>query len=608
MHIKPLLTLFFFLFLFKINAQVNKELNSDVLAEKLRNVENTEFWRILNSYNQNITARPNDYELQIERCKFVDVAQYDEAEEYNPNQGLVDSLKNILYDTFKNEPRVILYKTSQLWGDEKKEYLEEVEKKVEEGKWAIKDKATFYVEFAKVFFGENEFNRTKENFEIAIKLDPFAAYHIEYPSALIELNREVEAKKTLNSVADTTQDTYYLMQKADLLITLKDYKNATSLYNKILKINPEQINNGNIAKAFEKNGQYNEARKYLLLDTAKTWDRLNPKLNLFLHDLEFQSAGLCLASYEAFRDQGIINDIFGIYRLQLFLKHPFAMWSFRDLLGIFLFVLLFLSSLVFPYLWLVPVKVGGEFLKLRPEKVPSYFSYEFKDVWFVFFVIVFATFSTTVFAPNSLYNTLGSKLSIETMSDFLIANIQLAFMFIIAILIFFFIQKKPLKAFLPNNWSLAKCFYIPFATLWGIKICLSIYSKLMMGIFEIDIYNKDSEAFVHLTLNEEIINLIKTYGIVISIFMLAIVVPIYEEIIFRGVTLNGLISKFGFRYANIVQATLFGLAHQDLWLFPFYFLFGLVTANMLRKSDSLLPGIIFHMLNNLLATIAISHL
>jgi uncharacterized protein len=610
MFLKPFLTLNFVLFFLKIYAQVPKELNSDVLTERLKNVENTEFRKILNSYNSAVKARPNDFDLQIERCKFVEQAQYDEVEEYNPNSELADSLKNLLYENFKHEPRVILFKISQLWGDDKKEYLEGIEEEVRSGNadiWTKKEKASFYVDYAKSFIEDKKYLQTIANFEEAIRLDSMSVYNIEYSKALIEVKRSKDAKIILNAAADTTQNAYYLMQKADLLMDLKDYGNATKLYNKILKINPDQINNENIAKAFVKIGQYKEARKFLLLDTAKTWNNLNTKLNLFLHDLEYQNASLGLGSYNAFRDQGMINDLFGIYRMRLFLKHPSAMWSFRDILSIFLFILLFLSTLVLPYVWLVPIKFSGEFLKLKPEKVPTYFSFDFKDIWFVYFVIVFATFSTFLIAPNSLYNFFGSELSIETLSDYLPSNINVAFTLVIAVMIFYFFRNKSFKAYLPNEWSLAKCFYFPFVSLWGLKFFFGIYARLMLYLFDINVHGSDSQSFILLSLNEEIINLIKTYGLGISIILVAIIAPIYEELIFRGVTLNGLISKFGFRYANIIQAILFGLAHQDLWLFPYYFLFGLFTANMLRKSGSILPCIIFHILNNLLATIAISY-
>jgi membrane protease YdiL (CAAX protease family) len=54
-------------------------------------------------------------------------------------------------------------------------------------------------------------------------------------------------------------------------------------------------------------------------------------------------------------------------------------------------------------------------------------------------------------------------------------------------------------------------------------------------------------------------------------------------------------------FANLLQASVFALAHQSLVYFPFYLAFGLVAGHFTRKSGSLITSTSMHMMNNAIA-------
>ncbi len=78
--------------------------------------------------------------------------------------------------------------------------------------------------------------------------------------------------------------------------------------------------------------------------------------------------------------------------------------------------------------------------------------------------------------------------------------------------------------------------------------------------------------------------------------------PILEELIFRGVLLEGL-RKYGNAFGIIMSSILFGLMHQNFMQCIPAICMGFVWGVMTVKSGSLLPSIIVHIFNNSLSAI-----
>lgn len=78
--------------------------------------------------------------------------------------------------------------------------------------------------------------------------------------------------------------------------------------------------------------------------------------------------------------------------------------------------------------------------------------------------------------------------------------------------------------------------------------------------------------------------------------------PILEELIFRGVLLEGL-RKYGNAFGIIISSVMFGLMHQNfMQCIPAVFM-GIIWAVMDLKCGSLIPSIFVHILNNSLSAI-----
>jgi sodium transport system permease protein len=108
-------------------------------------------------------------------------------------------------------------------------------------------------------------------------------------------------------------------------------------------------------------------------------------------------------------------------------------------------------------------------------------------------------------------------------------------------------------------------------------------------------------------LKDALEGMIKTIPDLPTLLLLFAVIPaICEEIAFRGFILTGLEHGHKARTAIVMSAVLFGFMHALVSLYQQLFnatLLGVVLGLLAVKSRSILPGIVFHMINNALAVL-----
>ncbi len=88
----------------------------------------------------------------------------------------------------------------------------------------------------------------------------------------------------------------------------------------------------------------------------------------------------------------------------------------------------------------------------------------------------------------------------------------------------------------------------------------------------------------------------------VDIFSAVILAPIAEELIYRGVVLR-CAAKISQRFAIFFSAFIFGIMHGNPYQFTLGFLIGIPMAMITIKTGSLIPAIICHMTNNIVASI-----
>ena len=98
------------------------------------------------------------------------------------------------------------------------------------------------------------------------------------------------------------------------------------------------------------------------------------------------------------------------------------------------------------------------------------------------------------------------------------------------------------------------------------------------------------------------------HELILSLLLLSVLAPVVEELVFRGLLYGWIAGRWGTVPAWLVSSVAFALAHYEpahiLLVLPLGLLFGW----MRRRTDSLLPSLVAHILNNGFALLAAVYL
>jgi membrane protease YdiL (CAAX protease family) len=122
----------------------------------------------------------------------------------------------------------------------------------------------------------------------------------------------------------------------------------------------------------------------------------------------------------------------------------------------------------------------------------------------------------------------------------------------------------------------------------------------------IAVYLAFSALYVGLVGEPEQKDIAENFGAVpFQVLLIVIAAPISEEICFRGMVFGGLRSRLSRLPAALISAVIFGGLHAftGVEAVPPLIVFGFILALLYEKTGSIVPGIILHMLNNIVALI-----
>jgi membrane protease YdiL (CAAX protease family) len=86
--------------------------------------------------------------------------------------------------------------------------------------------------------------------------------------------------------------------------------------------------------------------------------------------------------------------------------------------------------------------------------------------------------------------------------------------------------------------------------------------------------------------------------ILCAVILVAVLTPLWEEILFRGAFLSGFLLRFGPIMATVLSAAVFASVHLVLVTFPYLFALGMALALLRRFHRNLWAPVVLHAVNN----------
>jgi membrane protease YdiL (CAAX protease family) len=420
-------------------------------------------------------------------------------------------------------------------------------------------------------------------------------------------NQPAEARKVLARGLRPGQPRWELSQKGQLLLELNEPALALKAFRLTATDSTDWREVEGVARAFEQTGAYAEARKIMRAAAGASASQQHREA-LFLHDLAYEPGDSALASYRALRSLGYHTDPLGHYRLRLFAKHPLLGWQWRDLAGVGLLLGVVLACCAAPYLWILPIHYVGSRFRRGPA-LP-------RPAWgLTHFWLISAAYLLSSVVVAWLYNYpyLLSFFSDQyTVTDAAAsgdaavrAREVLAFFAAMAGCTALLVGRRGWDQLVHGDWTLGRQIGAGVGAAIGLRIALGLVLVLNRQFFPEAAAPPTVFDFPLAAIEENIIALKNSYGLPVTFLLVAGLVPVYEEVIFRGIVLNASRKHILFVGANVLQALLFGLIHNNFSWFPFYFAFGVTAGYLRQRSGSLGTGIVFHATNNALALLVL---
>lgn len=97
------------------------------------------------------------------------------------------------------------------------------------------------------------------------------------------------------------------------------------------------------------------------------------------------------------------------------------------------------------------------------------------------------------------------------------------------------------------------------------------------------------------------------FGIMGVFLKVAVVAPIVEELIFRGLLLQGFRKNYNGFVTVFISALLFALFHLNPWQIPATFVLGLLLGFLMLRTNNILVAIIGHSINNAWVLLTITY-
>ncbi len=524
---------------------------------------------LLSRYERRVAEDPGDRVSAMERCLFLGAAFYDPESDENPREKERLACVEEVEERFASDPEVRVFAVEQRWGGAAlaagRRFLAALPPGSEP-----RQIAAVHAHLAHQLDFDNA-REARLHAEQAMVLDPTLDLRLLIARAWIDVARREEARKVLVERLVETKSTWDLESKAVLLADLGAFDASLAAFREIQRRGAVPTRSLDFARALAGAGLVDEARAAYEA-SPPGWASESMLRARFEFELEHGSPEAARAAYDALRARGWETDPLGGGRFALLLAHPTAAWKWRDLTGLPGLLAVALAVALSPGLFLIPIWGLGRWTRRRALAAPPPATdFRLRDAWIACALVLFVeTIAVAASAPSAPVSPRVAVLSTVAL--------------VVALCLY--LRHRAVALLARGRWSavrtLASAAAI-VAVLWVVGVALAAATGQPLS---------DPDTV------KDVKSIQRAYGLTAGLIYSALLTPIVEEILFRGVLLSAFEAHLSRRLANITQAALFGLCHFHVAGTPLSFLFGLAMGCMTRSSGSLRPALAAHALNN----------
>jgi uncharacterized protein len=569
-------------------------------VDHVRTSNQREYERLLTLFDAHLRDHPDDVVAAVEKCRFIEPFAFAEDEPLieSASDDLDRCREAIGSAPYANEPLAELYLLESKWADEGIAAGEQLV--AASTSWPRQLRAELHARLANIYELQDDDEKAGAHAIQAVELDPASRVLIVAAKRLEKLGAMARARSLIASVPAAAWNELPVREAAELLVRLGAAREAAELLRAHKPASGGTVDSFLLAKALLGDGQIGAARDAFAeaLKTSRFSDFIDLR-EYFAFERAHGSRAQAETAYSRLRDAGFSADPFGRYRLELFIAHPLAGWKIRDAAGILAFVAAIGVAALLPLVVVVPVHYRSLVVRLRGTKrAKPALPWGLRHAWYVLAVFLVAQLAALYwFAYPSFEGAMGwAPFNSPPTDPRSLGKAVLVGALVTAACLLPVQRGVHWLNFVEGHWPLRRSLGAATAALFAFRIASSLWASAS-GSFRLAALGGDTTRALQGVYAE--------YGLVALLLLVAVIVPLIEEVAFRGVLLNGLARHVSLPVAAMVQALVFAALHEDLSNLPLFFVFGLAAAWLYRRSQGLAAPLAFHAFNNTLAAIAI---
>lgn len=611
------------------------------------------FSQLLSIYDRYLAGHPDDIEVAAERCRFISYAMWDELPGM---EGRVseddDSCSERLVERAPSHPAALLLHMEMLYGEDAVAFGTEALRRLDPNAFKHQRAALLFA-LAKAKDDAGDVAGAAAAADEAKQLDPTVSAAVLIAAGLV---LEGERRRAYDVLVFSSPDPHYVMRRVDLFIELGAFKEALAVIERLegeAWVPPVLY-----ARALAGAGRTSEARE-IYVEHAAEPERFDLLRRLFYGSLERGDEAEAVASLVAMRETAPEADWLSRHRLSLLLAFPSVPLTQDDVIGFLLLIALLLASALLPASWILPVHYVGLIRRARAatgdsqsasgstgdeagDRVPieEQRAREEADApeddeededheededsaeeeqdeeeqdearaegsrwglphqWIISGTIVIVqVLAIYLFAPAVIDEqmSVGDAPGAPSATD--LARMLIFIVVGGALAMGVWVRRADVVRLRRCSWSRRHTASVVGASLVAILLVHFVSSRVFAPA--------RVEAGTVWSTAQMLVAVAQQHGGWVLFGLVAVVVPLYEELVFRSVFLESLERHVPWAWANVLQAMAFTAIHDGTSRWPGLFVFGLIAGFITRRSGGLVPAVALHMTLNSVACLAVA--
>jgi TPR repeat protein/membrane protease YdiL (CAAX protease family) len=576
----------------------------EVFAKLLVDSRAATFRKILAAYDSHLDANRDDYVAALGRCRFI--ASVRASGEYGEAEWLADQCGDCsaeLLDRFPKLVPVLQYRIEQL-APEQAIVFGETTVASRAIAWRSVERARFLKSLALDYVALGKTAQAVWAARKAHSLDPGIDVSVILAKDLEAAGARRAAVAEIVRAGVGDKDT--AAQKLGLLLELEAYKEALALIDALSKADvaiPPLLHARLLAGA----GKSDAARERLAAASPSAQERTDVLRRIFHAELARGNRQHAIAAYEALRAEGFVADPLLRERLALAWSWPLAPWHARDLPALLALLSLCLCVALLPAIVVLPVHYAG-LVRGTPARTPTFAGgrWTLKQLWGVLASVAVAQLLTLYVVDCDLLLEFLRTRSFHVPDEhpqLQLARVTLATSCAGLIATAAWLRRGDYRRFLRCAWS-AQRITAFVASCVAVVCAVQGASLLIEGALAAPAAATLPAAF-GLTADASLRAVLRALGAWPLFALTVLVVPLFEEIVFRSVWLAGASRYVPFEVANLLQALGFALVHGGPARYPELLALALIAGWLTKRAEGLTPAIALHAGVNFVTTCAL---